>query len=80
MKVINIKCPNCSADLDVAPDQLKALCPYCGSSLLIESNLPDMSDKEKKKQAKTAAKADKKRSKQQIKIEKKKLKEEQKLQ
>lgn len=76
MKVINIKCPNCSADLDIAPDQLKVFCPYCGSSLLIGSDLPDMSEKEKKKQAKTAAKADKKRFKQQIKIEKKKLKEE----
>lgn len=76
MKVINIKCPNCSANLDVAPNQMKVHCPYCGSSLLIESNLPDITEKEKKKQAKTAAKADKKRSKQQIKIEKKKLKEE----
>ena len=79
MKIITTKCPNCSADLEVAPEQMKVHCPYCGSSLLIESDLSDIAEKEKK-QAKIEAKADKKRSKQQDKIEKKKLKKEQKLQ
>lgn len=36
MNVIQIKCQNCNAPVDLDLDQLIGFCPYCGTKLLLE--------------------------------------------
>ena len=36
MRLIEAKCQNCHADLDVDLDNLQAKCPYCGAKLILE--------------------------------------------
>ena len=36
MKLINLKCPNCNADIQVNEELEKAVCNYCGTSFIIE--------------------------------------------
>ena len=37
MKLIAAKCPKCNADIEVNETLDKAICQYCGSTILIES-------------------------------------------
>ncbi len=36
MKLINLKCSNCGADLQVDPERKQIYCMYCGTKLLVE--------------------------------------------
>ena len=36
MRLIEAKCKNCHANLEVDLDNLQAECPYCGSKLILE--------------------------------------------
>ena len=36
MRLIEAKCPNCHANVEIDLDNLKASCPYCGSQLFLE--------------------------------------------
>jgi len=36
MKLINLKCTNCGADLQVDPERKQVFCSYCGTKLLID--------------------------------------------
>ena len=36
MKLINMKCQNCGADLQVDPERKQAFCSYCGTRLLVD--------------------------------------------
>lgn len=36
MRLIQMKCSNCGAPLDINLDHLQAYCPYCGQKLLID--------------------------------------------
>lgn len=38
MKLIQAKCQNCHADLEIDLDNFQAKCPYCGGSYIIDSN------------------------------------------
>ena len=35
MKIVNAKCKNCGAELNIDPDKTMLFCPYCGTKLLI---------------------------------------------
>lgn len=73
MKLIETKCPKCGAGLEVDFEQRKAVCPYCGSSMIIEQDTADTAVPAlDKKQAKAKAKEEKKQAKLLAKIEKKK--------
>ncbi len=37
MKLLNLKCPNCSSHLQINADKDIAYCEYCGAKLLIDS-------------------------------------------
>lgn len=39
MKSINIKCPNCNAQLTVSEDRKELYCEYCGTKLIIEDEV-----------------------------------------
>src|SRR2546422_303731 len=43
MKLVPLKCPSCSANLDLPADRESAFCMYCGSKILLEpeSSGPD---------------------------------------
>lgn len=71
MKLIETKCPSCGAELEIDFEQRKAVCPYCGSSMMIEQRLANTAvPVMDKKQAKTKAKEEKKKAKLIAKIEK----------
>ena len=36
MKLINLRCSNCGADLQVDPDRKQVFCSYCGTKLLVD--------------------------------------------
>lgn len=38
MKMVSLKCQNCSASLDVDAEHMLAKCPYCGNTNLIEED------------------------------------------
>ncbi|MCF0106780.1 MAG: hypothetical protein HUJ53_08470, partial [Holdemanella sp.] len=40
MKLVNLRCPNCGAMLDINPNQSIQNCAYCDASILIETNQP----------------------------------------
>ena len=52
MKLIDLKCEHCGANLKLEPDNLQAFCQYCGNKLLIDMDrLSDvLKEKEKTKQ------------------------------
>lgn len=54
MKLINMKCKKCGADLSIDLDHLQAYCQYCGSKLSIDiDKLGELlAEKEKTKQSK----------------------------
>ena len=38
MKLINLKCSNCGADLQVDPERKQVFCSYCGTKLLLDDD------------------------------------------
>ena len=36
MKLINLKCSNCGAALEIDPERTQAFCSYCGAKLFID--------------------------------------------
>lgn len=54
MRLVDVKCKKCGADLEIDLDKLQAFCPYCGSKLKIDIKNVDkvLSAKEKTKRAK----------------------------
>ena len=76
MKLFETKCPNCGAEPEIDFEKGRVMCPYCGSSMIIEqstaeSTAPVMDKKlakakakEEKKQAKLLAKMEKNKNKQ----------------
>ena len=36
MKLINLRCSNCGADLQVDPERKQVFCSYCGTKLLVD--------------------------------------------
>ena len=40
MKLVDLKCPHCGAQLEVDADKYVAVCEYCGAEMLIEDELP----------------------------------------
>jgi len=36
MKLINLRCSNCGADLQIDPERKQAFCSYCGTRLLVD--------------------------------------------
>lgn len=39
MRLINMTCPNCGANLQVDADKKKLFCMYCGSSILVDDEV-----------------------------------------
>ena len=56
MKLINLKCPNCNADVQVNKGLNTAVCNYCGTKFMIE----DDNETEEERILKTKAKLDEK--------------------
>lgn len=52
MKLIDLKCENCGANLKIDTDNIQAFCQYCGSKLLIDMDRLSevLKEKEKTKQ------------------------------
>ena len=52
MKLIDLKCEHCGANLKLDPDKLQAFCQYCGNKLLIDMDRLSeiLKEKEKTKQ------------------------------
>ena len=38
MNLINLKCSNCNANLELDLDNIQAYCPYCGQKLLFDTD------------------------------------------
>jgi len=76
MRLIEMKCKKCGADLEIDLDKFQAYCPYCGTKLHIDMKNIDkvMGAKEKTKRAKIFAERDKQRNYYEYKINEKKEK------
>lgn len=44
MKLTVAKCPSCNANIEVNENLEKAICQYCGSTILIESAIKKISN------------------------------------
>lgn len=60
MKLIQLKCENCGADLNLNMDKMIAYCPYCGNKLLFDMDAINniLVEKEKTKQIEINSKKD----------------------
>lgn len=77
MKLIETKCPNCGAEMEIVLEQGSVVCPYCGSNMMIEQGTAESAAPvQDKKQAKAKAKEEKKQAKLLVKMEKNKNKRE----
>lgn len=42
IELIQMKCPNCGANLDVNKNLDRAGCPYCGATFVVANNKPEV--------------------------------------
>lgn len=49
MNLIQMKCENCGAQLNLDLDNIQAFCPYCGTKLMIDSDTLSKVLKEREK-------------------------------